>query len=1116
MACFCWSLIAKKLAVAKSEKAVISDDSSMTVAKASDVELSTLHKRMKEVQAVLRKTRQLGGRANKLPWYLLIGAPGVGKTTTLMESDLKFPLSEVDGASAEIDGVRQCNWWLTDEAVMLDTPGRYATHERDGNEDKLAWRGFLQLIRKYRRRRPIHGLIVVLSVADLQQKSDSALHVQALAIRERIKELHEQFGIRFPIYVLLTKCDMLAGFGEFFDNLGREARAQVWGLTFPLAKADQIDHALSLFPGEWRQLEQQLQCRVLDRLQQEHDVQRRALIYNFPQQFAGIGDALYSFLSRAFESSRYEVRALLRGVYFCSATQDNPADRTMASPPVDAAPGRDARPVNVAGRRSYFIARLLREVILQEAGLAGANLQFERRRRWLKWGAMTLIVSLLAVGAAGLINSYLRNQSYVAEQARRSAEIALSANMMSTQDGLASSLPLLNAVRDLQGAYAKRNKAGPFSLELGLYQGDKLNAGSQQLYGRLLREIFLPRIVSRMEAELRRGSANNADYLFEALRVYLMLGDRLHFDAEALRAWIDYDSERHLPGLDVTQRRALSDHVAELLRDPDEINGKLKLDADLIERARLILRKTPLPQRLYGRMKQEMARFKLPAFDVAAVGGRDTYQVLMRNSGESLSQGVAGMYTLDGYRQFIAQVDQSIADMVKDDWVLHQSEVVVGKDQEQQIKTDLEQLYFDDYIKQWDGLLDDVAIVPFSSLNQAARVTAILSAADSPLRRFLQEAARQTTLDDLSLSASVPDAASSGIEEKFNIAKKKLKSILSNGNGETVQLSSNMRNPVDAHFEELHKMVGMPGVAIPLVQVLSELKDAAAFFDAASTARAAGMPVPANAALASLKRAAIDKPAPLAGILQSIDSSAAGLTLGSERARLNALWSGGIAAFCRKAIANRYPVLGSATEEVTPDDFANFFGPAGMMDDFFGKNLRPYVDMSGAQWHWRPVNNVSLGLSQRALNTFQRAATIREQFFNAGKKQASLRFTLTPRSVDPYFAKILLEVDDQTLTYERNTASRPSSFQLPSAMGANLIRLEATPAAERSEIKTAGAWAWFHLMDQGKLESSAQGERFKLSFDLGGRPLVFDLTASSVNNPFNRDALEKFECLNYL
>ena len=58
----------------------------------------------------------------------------------------------------------------------------------------------------------------------------------AKAIRRRIRELHDELGVRPPVYVLFTKADLIAGFVEFFDNLGKEEREQVWGATFAVRR----------------------------------------------------------------------------------------------------------------------------------------------------------------------------------------------------------------------------------------------------------------------------------------------------------------------------------------------------------------------------------------------------------------------------------------------------------------------------------------------------------------------------------------------------------------------------------------------------------------------------------------------------------------------------------------------------------------------------------------------------------------------------------------------------------------------------------------------------------------------------------------------------------------
>ena len=48
----------------------------------------------------------------------------------------------------------------------------------------------------------------------------------------------ERLACALPVYALFTKADLIAGFTEFFDDLDREKRGQVWGATFPLTKRE--------------------------------------------------------------------------------------------------------------------------------------------------------------------------------------------------------------------------------------------------------------------------------------------------------------------------------------------------------------------------------------------------------------------------------------------------------------------------------------------------------------------------------------------------------------------------------------------------------------------------------------------------------------------------------------------------------------------------------------------------------------------------------------------------------------------------------------------------------------------------------------------------------------
>jgi type VI secretion system protein ImpL len=1084
------------------------------VAKESEAELVVLRERMRTAMAVLRKAspgRKLSGQyLYQLPWYLFVGAPGSGKTTALTHSGLQFPLSDSHGAVAVggVGGTRHCDWWFTDEAVLLDTAGRYTTQDSHAEVDKAAWSAFLDLLKKHRRRRPVNGVIVAISVSDLLQQNEAQRLIQAQAIRVRIQELHERLGLSFPVYVMVTKCDLLAGFAEFFETMGREERSQVWGVTFPLAQDGQVqlpDTALASFPTEFDALEKQLHSRVLERMQQERNLSRRALLYSFAQQFAGIGEVLTRFLGTVFEPNRYQDPVLLRGVYFTSGTQEgSPIDRVMASLATAFGLGRKVLPAGFGGGRSYFITRLMREVIFKEAGLAGVNPRREHRQRLWLLAAMGLIAVGTLLLLVGLTVSYQRNEALVQASTVAVTGVAQKARDLPAQGDVLAALPLLNAARELPAGFAHQDQSVPLLNRLGLYQGNKLGTGAINLYRRLLRNTLLEHIVSNMESALRRGDASNQEFLYETLRVYLMLGQREFFDAASVQAWVEVDWRRGLPQATAAQRQQLSDHVQALLDAGDEDAEPVRQDAALIAKVRQALASMPLAQRSYNRLKRQVAALRLPEPSVNAAAGRDVSSLLMRSSGAPLSQGVSGLYSVTGYRELVSRSSAAVADMAKDNWVLGREEAPSAAGAEA-MKQAVLALYYADYIRQWDALLADVQLVPLTGLDQAALVVRALASNDSPLRLFLQLASRETTLEGALTQKKVEGAA---LRETFDEARKKLESALGdNDNGE--QGGATAGNPVDLHFAPLHALVNSPAPG-PLDEATVMLKDAAQYFDGAEAARRSGTPAPSGEVLTRVKRAATTLPEPLSAVLRDVDSSGGALTLGNERERLNALWNTAGAPFCRAAIEGRYPLVRNATRDVTADDFGKFFGPGGIMDDFFSKNLEPYVDMSSNPWRSRSAGSGSVSLSQDVINQFQRAARLRDMFFVSGARQPSLRFDLKSLSADPGLSKVTLDIDGQPVLYEAGVAANFTPIVLPSGKGGDRVQLHSEPSLARA-LSSDGPWAWLHMMDNGTLKGG-QGERYQVSFKLEGHTIMYELRASSVINPFRRDSLEQFRC----
>ncbi|HET8744253.1 MAG TPA: type VI secretion system membrane subunit TssM [Ramlibacter sp.] len=1058
---------------------------------------------------------RLGGRyLYELPWYLIIGAPGSGKTTALRNCGLNFPLAGSAGEQAlrGVGGTRNCDWWFTDQAVLIDTAGRFVTQDSDRENDRSTWAGFLALLRRARPRQPLNGVLVTVSASDLLTRDAAARAHYAATVRERLNELHEHLAIRFPVYVLVTKSDLLAGFMDYFAPIDKEQRATPWGASFGLQQGPA--QALARFGPEFEALLQRLSDGLIERLQGERDPQARARIYGFPGQFAALRGALQEFLETAFAPSAYDPETLLRGFYFISGTQEGtPIDRVLGSIARSYQLERAVIAPNRASGKSYFLHRLMGEVVFAEQGVAGTNLQWERRRRWLAAGAYAAI-GLVTVGALSAWTlSYVNNRRYVdlvAGRAERVRQLVQETPNRATPD-LQPLLPALAATRSLAGPPEQL----PWTQGSGLSQSRKLDGAAHRAYERMLVDAVLPRIGLRVEEQLRlAGAAPDSQY--EALKAYLMLHDVQHFDAEALKAYIEADWDAQFGrSLDADQRAELSAHLDALLAQGPAVSP-LPEDRTLVEFHRNRLAGTPLPQRIYQRMRQRGLGSDFPEFTVARAAGSNAALVFQRASGAPLTKGVPGLFTYDGYhrgfQKEVARVARQLAD--EQGWVLgvatttqDPAAAVIADDR---LLDDVRRIYLTEYATVWQAFIADVRLQPMAGLPQAIQTARLLSAADSPLPPLMKAMSRETTL----LATNGRNAIEKSADSASNALKKGRKALSDllaqrkPGEG-----GPRIESLVDDRFAGLRQFVTAPeGGKAPMDEALALLAEVNVLLNAVDSAVKGGAAPPPSPLPNRLKSEAARMPEPVRSMLDNLSHNSGQVAQLLVRQNLAQEVRAQVGEFCQQAVAGRYPLDRASARDATQADFALLFGPGGKIDQLFQQKLAPYVDTSARPWKFRTVEGVPLGVDHGTLPQFQRAQAIRETFFPAGNTP-SLKLQFKPVEMDASLRQFILDIDGQVVQYDHGPQI-PTSVQWPGPRGSMQVRVQVNPPSTGSTFGAVyeGPWALLRLFDRVKIEPGSVPERFRATFDIEGRKAVFEVTANSVRNPFRLRELGEFAC----
>ncbi|MFV3126346.1 type VI secretion system membrane subunit TssM [Niveispirillum sp. KHB5.9] len=1026
-------------------------------------ELAVLSRKLDQALEKLKRAaapgKGLEAPLYQLPWYMMIGPPKSGKSTAVA---VATNVQHTDGERPTIKGAggtRNCEWMFTENAILLDTAGRYLTHEDNRERDSGIWLGFLDMLRRVRSRQPINGVIVAIGLDDLAQGTQAGLTEHARLVRARLRELSQKFTCPLPAYVMFTKADLLQGFAEFFATLKRPDLEQVWGATLPLpAEGTAVDPGLAA--AEFDALLDRLRSRRLDRMDEEVDAQRRAQVLGFPQQFALLRDPLLQFLNEVFTGSRYDPLPVFRGFYFTSAVQmGNPIDRLTASIGRHlVAEGVGPQPAT----RTYFLKQLLNEVIFAEAWLgAGSPVREERRRRLRRLG-LGLAAALSVVLAMALTLSFTTNMSRLDgadELAARYAQAVKDTPAPTDVPTLEAVLPAL----DLIAPAASAPDDGFISVAgFGLSQSRKLANAAGTAYESGLAGLFLPRVLSRLETRMR-GSLGDRGTLYETLKIYLMLARQAGLDKPLVLDWLRGDLSTLYPDSD-PRRAALDRHMEALVtrRLPPAV-----IDDALVAQARDILDRAPLAQQGYDILKGSAAVRLLPAFDPLKAAG-PLGRALVRRSGLPLRDAIPGLYTRDGFLSVIKPALDRVADMLlREHWVLGRTE---GRATDSAaLRREVMELYLTDYIRVWDTLLSDVTVPASTSPDELRQLLLELSGNSSPLAELVRASAEQTRLTVAASPAGTPPPPEQKVEE---------------------------------HFRDLHHYAqGTAGMSVQDTrQLLRDLYEQANVNGGLGTG-ATGQRLLTHAGYL---------PAPAAGLVRQTAQAAGATAGGNTRSSLSSLWASTVLPTCRQVTSRYYPLNRTAEAEVPLPNFTELFGPGGLIDNFFRTNLVRFVDMSQETWRWQPVDGIQLGIPDAVLWEFQRADRIRRAFFPAGP-QISVRFDLqqmpAPGGARP---RAVLHIDGQSVGGQAGAGDRPVLMQWP-ANGIGEARLEPDPMDMRTPDFT-GPWALFRLLDRARLTRSGTSDTISVSFATDGGVVTYRLRPGNANHPFGDDDLWRFRC----
>ncbi|HET7538604.1 MAG TPA: type VI secretion system membrane subunit TssM [Polyangiaceae bacterium] len=1075
-------------------------------------EILALQAQMKGAIAGLKRTKlgKGGGSAlYALPWYAVVGPPAAGKTTALEKSGLAFT-SPPGGSGPKIRGTagtRNCDWWFSRDAILLDTAGRFATVEEDQEE----WFVFLDTLRKFRPERPLDGLVVALSVEDLLGDGAAQIDELAAKIRARLDEVMTRLEMVLPVYVMFTKVDLIPGFVEYWGDLAKPQRAQAWGATFTLEDA-RLNDTPRAVEAEFDVLTDVLHARMLDRIARETVQDVRSRILQFPIAFEALRAQVSHFIDALFRVDPYRDSPLLRGFYFSSGTQTGASmDRVLAN----MSKGFDLRlnagaPANRPGDpHSYFVTELFEKVIFPDRHLAihsSARTRRQTTQQILIGGAALLITSVAVLPA---MVSFARNRNLIADTLSDVSNArAFERSSSSTAD---AADVLLGRVRALEKEQEDLQIPGFW----GPRSAPALRAAVQDVYLQRLRAIVSGPVRDDLTANVRdignlvRVDAENFKSAYDALKLYLMLVQPDHLNVDwavphLSQVWLDaMGGEGH------SSREKVEDHSRRYLQAlAADASWAWPAEASLIARARGRLASQPLEELRFSWLVEKTKG--VPSIKPSKIFfGASAQYFSARENVE-----VRGLYTAAGWEIVRAALESSDAEFDFEPWVL-------GQDLTRLSGTGpggkrLRDLYFERYVRAWLDFIGALSVAASPDIRTADDELRTLTEANGPYIRLFRTISDNTTLDMEPVSLA-GKALAKGEALAASAAAKALPGVDA-GIAKPREVSS-----VERQFQPLNEFAfgdpnkGKDSPPSGLNQYLAQLSTLEVALSQLSESRTApddqfGNELGRTAGAVQRLLAGLDSRTRLLVeplLMTPIRGSRAGV-FKAEFGALSDRWKAEVWETWNTTLAPRFP-FNETGSDASLAEFSDFFRPqTGLIWKFFDKDLRDRLERAGDRFVPKSAAEPTPFLPD-FLGCLNVAQEITDAVFGT-LPEAKVPFAVNIHSAGADISQITLRIDGVPTVY-KNETEHWQLTQWPNTGQSKGASIEVKASGFKDEIPREGDFGLFRLLLAGGLKPS--GPLLVATWSLnreGAPPVTVELKPSKATQPFGRNFFKRMRC----
>jgi len=1068
-----------------------------------------------ELNDVMKEMKQSLNTRNylySLPWYLVLGLENAGKTSLINRSGQNFALSSVMRASGQkSENPYSFDWWIGDESVLIDPDGELLTQgnrnqDNDGELERRLWLNFVNWLEKTRSRRPLNGIVLALDISHLATSTASERKAYANLLRARIRELMETLATRLPVYITLTKLDLLYGFEPFFKHYSKSQRDEVLGFTFSLESVDNLDHWLEEFSKDYGQFVAKINELFPHAVAEPLEQEERDAIYSFTRQMSGLQDILKDFFQDALSSDQFSTSALVRGAYFTSVYQQGVPSNAFG----DSASRRYGlshavnKAQNAKNSTVYFTQQLFSNIIYPEAGLASDNFRVAKHKRRLMGLSFTacMVATVLLVGTWHRYYLANVNQSdaVLAKVNEYKAQYPSNLSLASQKDILEP----LNKIRQATLEFGFFREKPRYISDFGLYQGHTIGPMVESTYLNLLENRFLPLLMADVVVALKQ--ADNEEEKLAVLRVYRMMVDKSGRYKDYVLDYFGKYWQSAFAGEKQVQGELL-EHLDYAMRHTDLSGARAQGDAfaervmkpydRTIASVQAELSTMPNDQRVYRNLKLNAQTVLGPSISIRNLVG-PIFDIVFEERVANSSLYIPQMLTKEGFENYFMPRSESVSELALiDGWVLGQSKTAQFSEADKQVlREKIRNLYVADYVNTWRAALNDIDMKYFGDINDAVMVLENLTGNVEPLQRLLR------TLDNNTQVIAGLDPDSDAGEELLKSAKYRVASSIQSPFAEL----NLMLKPVGDQPAYINEVLASVDELKTYLKAIQESPDVGM---AALDATKARVKLVSADPIYTLKRISSGLPRPLDSMVAKLADESWYVVKQEAIRHLEVRWYEDVYKPYYTKLASRYPFNTDSTKDVALEDFESFFAPKGTLDSFYTNQLKVFIEENIAVDEYDTAQSI---IRPEVLAQIEQAQRIRQAFFNR-KGILDVNFSVEPLQLSGNKRRSVLNVDGQYLTYSHGPREGveliwPNTLRDSAVSKVTLVPTKSNLSPRSINLK--GPWAFFRLLEKGNVMSASKTS-VDYRFVVDGGDMIYRINAESDANPFTERLFKSFK-----